>query len=98
LPRLEDLTNQHDQVGESCVIAAEYPELGERPVVVIEPAQVVEAVDLDVTLKAHLAPAVADVTIQEWWIPDRIIVDILLTARGKFNKKVLRNEYRDVLL
>lgn len=97
-PTLEELINEHEQVGESCVIAADHPEWGERPVVVLELAEGVDPDDVDIDLESHLAPQVEEGTIQKWWIPDEIILDdIPLTATGKFNKKVLRDQYGDVL-
>lgn len=98
-PTIEELINEHEQVGESCVIAADHPEWGERPVVIVEPAEGLDPDEIDIDLENHLEPYVEDGTIESWWIPERVIVDeIPLTATGKFNKKVLRDQYGDVLM
>ena len=98
-PTVEGLINRHEQIAESCVIAADHTEWGERPIVVVELAESVDPDDLDLDLESFLQPYVDSGEIQEWWIPDEVIVDdIPLTATGKFNKKVLRDHYGDVLL
>jgi fatty-acyl-CoA synthase len=97
-PTVEEYINEHEQVAESCVIAADHPEWGERPVVVVEPVEGVSAADLDIDLGAHLESFIDEGKIQKWWVPDEIIVDdIPITGTGKFNKKALRDQYRDIL-
>lgn len=97
-PTVEEYINEHEQVAESCVIAADHPEWGERPVVVIEPVEGVSEDEFDVDLEEHLAPYIEEGKIQKWWVPDEVIVDdIPITGTGKFNKKALRGQYGDVL-
>lgn len=64
----------------------------------VEPAQGLDGNDIEFDADGHLAPAVEGGTIQEWWIPERVFVDDMpLTATGKFNKNVRREQYGDVL-
>ncbi len=70
------------------MIGSADPKWGERPLMVIEPAQGQE-ID-DGALKASLKGRVAD-----WWIPDRIVrvAAMPLAATGKINKTQLRATY-----
>lgn len=85
---IEDIVGALPAVGLVAVIGQIDGKWGERPLMVIEPAQG-EAVD-DATLKASLKGRVAD-----WWIPDRIVrVEAMpLAATGKINKTQLRVIY-----
>jgi len=97
-PTIEELINEHPQVASSCVIAADHPEWGERPIAVVELAERVDPDEVTFDLEEFLEPHVADGTIQKWWIPDRVVVDeIPITGTGKFNKKTLRDQYGDIL-
>lgn len=85
---IEDIVGALPAVGLVAVIGQVDGKWGERPLMVVEPAQG-EAID-DVALKASLKGRVAD-----WWIPDRIVrVETMpLAATGKINKTQLRALY-----
>jgi acyl-CoA synthetase (AMP-forming)/AMP-acid ligase II len=85
---IEEIVGALPSIGLVAVIGRSHPKWGERPVMVVEPAQG-HTVD-DESLKATLKGRVAD-----WWIPDRIIqVDAMpLAATGKINKAELRATY-----
>jgi fatty-acyl-CoA synthase len=38
--------------------------------------------------------------VAKWWLPDRVVFveEIPKTGTGKFDKKVVRNEYADLLM
>ena len=85
---IEEIVGALPSVGLVAVIGSADPKWGERPLMVVEPAQGQE-VDAGL-LKATLKGRVAD-----WWIPDRIVrVDAMpLAATGKINKTQLRATY-----
>ena len=83
----------HPGVAEATVVGLAHPKWQERPAafVVLKPGA-------DVTpdaLKEFLEPRIA-----HWWMPDEIIFidEIPKTGTGKFDKKVVRDEYADLLL
>ena len=85
---IEEIVGALPSVGLVAVIGSTDPKWGERPLMVIEPAQ---GRDIDDgTLKATLKGRVAD-----WWIPDRIVrVSAMpLAATGKIDKTQLRATY-----
>jgi fatty-acyl-CoA synthase len=88
---LEGLIMGHPKVLEACVIGVPHPKWDERPLacVVTKPdfaGQVTKEEIID-----YLRPHVA-----KWWLPDDVIfVDAIpKTGVGKFDKKVLRSQYR----
>ena len=85
---IEDIVGALPAVGLVAVIGRTDSKWGERPLMVIEPAQG-SAID-DGDLKASLKGRVAD-----WWIPDRIVrvENMPLAATGKINKTQLRALY-----
>nr|WP_295235604.1 AMP-binding protein [uncultured Brevundimonas sp.] len=85
---IEDIVGALPAVGLVAVIGQADGKWGERPLMVVEPAQG-ETID-DGALKASLKGRVAD-----WWIPDRIVrVETMpLAATGKINKTQLRALY-----
>jgi len=50
-------------------------------------------------LKEHMAQYVEEGKILKWWIPDQFVfvAEIPRTSVGKFDKKVMRSGYGDVL-
>jgi fatty-acyl-CoA synthase len=83
----------HPAVAEATVVGLKHVRWQERPaafVVVAEGAVVTEEELLD-----HLSDRVA-----KWWLPDRIVFieQIPKTGTGKFDKKVVRAEYADLLM
>lgn len=85
---IEDIVGALPSIGLVAVIGRTDPKWGERPLMVIEPAQG-QSID-DSALKASLKGRVAD-----WWIPDSIVrVETMpLAATGKINKMQLRATY-----
>lgn len=90
-----DLENEimaHPAVAEATVVGLPHPRWQERPIalVVRKPNAVVEADGL----LAFLADRVA-----RWWLPDRVLFvdEIPKTGTGKFDKKVVRQQYDSLL-
>jgi fatty-acyl-CoA synthase len=91
-----DLENElmaHPEVAEATVVGLKHEKWQERPA-----AFVVRRPGSDVTseeLAAWLEPRVA-----KWWMPDRIVFidEIPKTGTGKFDKKVVRDQYSDLLM
>jgi fatty-acyl-CoA synthase len=89
---LESLIMAHPKVLEAAVVAVPHPQWVERPLacVVPKPADV-DRVAAEEILE-FLRPQVA-----RWWLPDGVVfLDALpKTSVGKFDKKVLRERFRD---
>jgi fatty-acyl-CoA synthase len=91
-----DVENQimaHPDVAEATVVGLAHPKWQERPV-----AFVVKREGSDVSsqsIKDYIAPRIA-----AWWMPDEVVFieEIPKTGTGKFDKKVVRAEYKDLLL
>ncbi|MCB0123039.1 MAG: AMP-binding protein, partial [Caldilineaceae bacterium] len=86
---LENLLMAHPTVAEAAVIAIPDAKWAERPLAVVVRAPDCDAIDSQALL-AYLAPQVA-----RFWLPDRIVeVDAIpKTSVGKFDKKVIRQQY-----
>jgi fatty-acyl-CoA synthase len=88
---LENLIMAHPQVLEAAVVAVPHPQWVERPLacVVLKPGSA--GVDAAEILE-FLRPRVA-----RWWLPDGVVFldAIPKTGVGKFDKKVLRERFRD---
>lgn len=83
----------HPAVAEATVVGLKHVKWQERPA-----AFVVKASDAEVTkeeLLDHLSGKVA-----KWWLPDEIVFidEIPKTGTGKFDKKVVRDQYSDLLM
>jgi len=89
---LENALMAHDDVAEATVIGVPHERWQERPVAFVVPA---EGVDVD-ALTEDLRDFVGE-DYPDWWIPDEVveIQEIPKTATGKFDKKVLREEYAE---
>jgi fatty-acyl-CoA synthase len=91
-----DLENElmaHPGVAEATVVGLKHAKWQERPA-----AFVVRAPGSEVTeeeLDEYLADKVA-----KWWVPDKIVFidEIPKTGTGKFDKKVVRDQYSDLLM
>lgn len=85
---IEEIVGAEPGVGLVAVIGRSHPRWGERPVMVVEPAQgqAVDATRLRGSLKGRVA---------DWWMPDEIIpVETMpLAATGKIDKAALRATY-----
>jgi fatty-acyl-CoA synthase len=89
---LESLIMGHAKVLEAAVIAVPHPQWVERPLacVVPKPAEVGRVAAEEIL--EFLGPQVA-----RWWLPDGVVFldAIPKTSVGKFDKKVLRERFRD---
>lgn len=89
---LENAIMSHPSVAEAAVIAVAHPKWTERPLacVVARPGAGGELTRESV--RAFLKGKVAD-----WWLPDDVaVVDVIpKTSVGKFDKKVLRERFKD---
>lgn len=85
---IEEIVGAMDAIALVAVIGTAHPRWGERPVMIVEPAQgqTVHDAELVASLKGRVA---------DWWIPDRIvqIPAMPLAATGKINKTELRTIY-----
>jgi fatty-acyl-CoA synthase len=90
---LENALMAHPDVAEATVVGLKHVKWQERPAafVVMREARSVSEQDL----LAFLGDRVA-----KWWLPDRIVFvdEIPKTGTGKFDKKVVRNQYADLLM
>ncbi|MFB6180220.1 MAG: long-chain fatty acid--CoA ligase [Halorientalis sp.] len=89
---LENTLMAHDDVAEATVIGVPHERWQERPLAFIVPG---EGVDGD-RLETDLRDLILD-EYPKWWLPDDFIQidEVPKTATGKFDKKVLRDEYAD---
>ena len=89
---LENAIMGHPQVAEAAVVAIGHPRWTERPLacVVAKPGAE-QAISRD-TIRAFLKGRVAD-----WWLPDDVVVvdAVPKTSVGKFDKKALRERFKD---
>jgi fatty-acyl-CoA synthase len=90
---VENTLMAHPGVAEATVVGLKHVKWQERPA-----AFVVRAAGSDVTeqdLIDHLSGQVAN-----WWLPDEIVFvdEIPKTGTGKFDKKVVRDQYADLLM
>jgi fatty-acyl-CoA synthase len=96
---LENLINMHPKVQEVAVFGAPSDKWGERPVVLLVPKDEYKGDISEEELKEHLTQYVEEGKILKWWIPDRFVFvnEIPRTSVGKFDKKVMRSSYGNVL-
>jgi fatty-acyl-CoA synthase len=90
---IENHLMAHPSVQEAAVIAVPHARWQERPVAcVVLRADAPAATEED--LRAFLSDRVA-----RWWLPDRVafIDEVPKTSVGKFDKKVLRERFKDLL-
>lgn len=90
---LENTLIGHPGVVEATVVGLKHERWQERPVAFVVP--VADAAPREEDLKEYLAGRLAS-----WWVPDRIVFvdEIPKTGTGKFDKKVVRDRYADLLL
>ncbi len=91
-----DLENElmaHPGVAEATVVGLKHVKWQERPAAFVVRAEGSEVGEPE--LMAHLDQRVA-----KWWLPDRIVFidEIPKTGTGKFDKKVVRDQYADLLM
>ena len=91
---MENALVSHPAVLEAAVIGIPHSKWDERPLALIVLRDEFKAVSKE-EIKEHLAKVFA-----KWQLPDEIlfIESIPRTSVGKLNKKVMRNEYKDLYL
>ncbi|WP_128477758.1 long-chain fatty acid--CoA ligase [Halorussus pelagicus] len=87
---LENALIAHDEVAEATVIGVPHERWQERPVAFVVP---VEGTDEDALRETVIDDIEAEYP--RWWTPDEVVFidEVPKTATGKFDKKVLRDEY-----
>ncbi|WP_435335649.1 long-chain fatty acid--CoA ligase [Haloarchaeobius sp. TZWWS8] len=87
---LENALMAHDDVAEATVIGIPHERWQERPVAFVVPAG---GADTD-TLRSELLDDIKS-EYPKWWVPDDVVYieEVPKTATGKFDKKVLRDQY-----
>ncbi|ABO09090.1 long-chain-fatty-acid--CoA ligase [Pyrobaculum calidifontis] len=95
--QLEDLILTHPAVAQAAVIGVPHEMWGERPVAVVILKPGASAKEEDII--KHLEKFVEAGKIPKWWLPDKVIFvqQLPLTGTGKIDKKVLREQFKDVL-
>jgi fatty-acyl-CoA synthase len=90
---LENALMAHPDVSEATVVGLKHVKWQERPVAFVVLKEGAGASEDE--LKAFLEARVA-----KWWLPDKILFidQIPKTGTGKFDKKVVRNEFADLLM
>jgi acyl-CoA synthetase (AMP-forming)/AMP-acid ligase II len=90
---LENAIMGHPAVAEAAVVGVPHPKWDERPLacIVLKPGA---SLDRD-GLRSFLADRVA-----KWWLPDDVVIidAVPKTSVGKFDKKVLRDRFKDYQL
>jgi fatty-acyl-CoA synthase len=89
---LENVIMGHPQVAEAAVIAVAHPKWTERPLACVVPKPDSGGGLNRGALREWLRGRVAD-----WWLPDDVVVIEVVpkTSVGKFDKKVLRERFKD---
>jgi fatty-acyl-CoA synthase len=89
---LENVIMGHPQVAEAAVIAIAHPKWTERPLACVVPKPDCGGALSRSAVREWLRGRVAD-----WWLPDDVVViDVVpKTSVGKFDKKVLRERFKD---
>src|SRR6266540_832165 len=88
---LENAIMSHPKVLEAAVIAIPHPKWDERPLACVVLRQDASEVSREELIE-FLRPSFA-----KWWLPDDVVFmpEIPKTSVGKFDKKALRDRYRD---
>ena len=89
---LENVIMGHPQVAEAAVIAVAHPKWSERPLACVVPKPDCAGALSRSAIREWLRGRVAD-----WWLPDDVVVIEVVpkTSVGKFDKKVLRERFKD---
>ena len=92
---LESLIMAHPDVAEAAVIAVAHPKWDERPLACVVAKAEAKGRLTKAQIIEHLRPHIA-----KWWLPDDVVFieQIPKTSVGKFDKKVLRAQFKDHVL
>ncbi|HEU5218782.1 MAG TPA: long-chain fatty acid--CoA ligase [Gemmatimonadales bacterium] len=90
---LENAIMGHPGVAEAAVVAIAHPKWTERPLACVVPKPGASGVTRE-AIRSYLKGKVAD-----WWLPDDVAVIEVIpkTSVGKFDKKVLRDRFKDYI-
>jgi fatty-acyl-CoA synthase len=92
---LENAIMGHPKVAEAAVIAVYHPKWHERPLACVVPREEFRDSLTKQEILDYLAPRV-----MKWWLPDDVmfIEAVPKTSVGKFNKRALRERFKDYAL
>ncbi len=92
---LENAIMAHPKVAEAAVIAVFHPKWQERPLACIAPSAEYRGQITKQEILDFLSSRVA-----KWWLPDDVVfIDAVpKTSVGKFNKRALRDQFKDYVL
>ncbi|MEM2625646.1 MAG: long-chain fatty acid--CoA ligase [Candidatus Jordarchaeales archaeon] len=92
---LENAIMAHPGVKEATVIAVKHPKWQERPLAVVVPRDEYKGKLTKEEIIEFIRPKFA-----KWWLPDDVVFvnEIPKTSVGKFDKKLLREKYKDYKL
>ena len=92
---LENAIMAHPKVAEAAVIAVFHPKWQERPIACVAPLPQHKDSLTKQEILDFLAPRVA-----KWWLPDEVVFieAVPKTSVGKFNKRALREQFKDFKL
>ncbi|HEX4136496.1 MAG TPA: long-chain fatty acid--CoA ligase [Bryobacteraceae bacterium] len=92
---LENALMAHPKVAEAAVVSVFHPRWQERPLACVVPRDEYKDQITKQELLDFLAPRVA-----KWWLPDDVVFieAVPRTSVGKFNKRALREQFRDYKL
>jgi fatty-acyl-CoA synthase len=90
---LENAIMAHPAVAEATVVGLKHVKWQERPAAFVVPREGSDVTEEEVL--GFLEDRVA-----KWWMPDKVVFieQIPKTGTGKFDKKVVRDQYADLLL
>lgn len=96
---LENLLSKYPKVLEVAVIGVPHKKYEERPIAIVVPKSEFKDDIMEDELRKHLESYVENGEILKWWIPERFVFvnEIPKTSVGKFDKKLLRPRYKDIL-
>ena len=85
----------HPGVTEAAVIGVKHIKWEERPIAILSVKESYKDIINTEEIKKYLSKFIA-----KWQLPDKVIIvdEILKTSVGKYDKKLLREQYRDILL
>lgn len=92
---LENAIMGHPKVAEAAVIAVFHPKWHERPLACVVPRDEHRGTLTKQEILDYLAPR-----IMKWWMPDDVVFieSVPKTSVGKFNKRALRERFKDYAL
>jgi fatty-acyl-CoA synthase len=92
---LENAIMAHPKVAEAAVVAVFHPKWQERPLACVAPLPEFRGQITKQEILDFLAPRVA-----KWWLPDDVVFieAVPKTSVGKFNKRALREQFKDYKL